>query len=242
MKVVEVFKSIQGEGLYMGVPTLFVRLAGCNYACDWCDTKYSWDVDGAKEYTPEELFAEIVKMGGRDSNVCFTGGEPLLQQDELNVVVPWLHARPGISTMIETNGSIIPKGPVCRIKHWVISPKLQYITGEELVDGILSTFLYGDVQLKFVVSSKADVIDVDSFLIPIRKQSFRGKWCPYPVIIQPERYEAAKARDVSFGVGRGLYLEFMKQIISWCHDHLTQCNWRVLPQLHYLLYGDERGI
>ena len=254
MKVIEIFKSIQGEGLYIGSPMVFVRLAGCNYTCPWCDTKYSWDVDSGDEYTPDELYSKILEIGGYDNfNVCFTGGEPMLQQDEIGKLIPWLHSKWWISTHIETNGSIIPKGPIRRIKHWVISPKLRYITAKEMIEGILSVYLYGDVQLKFVVSSKADIIDVNEFIQNFRERSYRGNRIRYPIIIQPERYEASNIDGldavlicdddwVEQSVHKGMYLRSMEQIIGWCNDHLTNCNWRVLPQLHYLIWGDKRGV
>ena len=77
MKVLEVFKSIQGEGFNMGLPATFVRFAGCNLSCPWCDTKESWDDSNTTDYALEDLVSEILKQ--ETEIVVLTGGEPTLQ-------------------------------------------------------------------------------------------------------------------------------------------------------------------
>ena len=87
----EVFTTIQGEGVSAGVPSTFVRLSLCSLRCVWCDTKFTWDWE---RYDPR---VEIVRLdvpevtrrvlAGGTRNVVITGGEPLLQQEEV--------ARPG---------------------------------------------------------------------------------------------------------------------------------------------------
>src|ERR1041384_8799326 len=81
MRIAEIFHSIQGEGKLVGVPSAFVRVAGCNLRCTWCDTPYaSWDAgsEGARERTPEEILAEILAMTGSPRHVVLTGGEPMM--------------------------------------------------------------------------------------------------------------------------------------------------------------------
>ena len=75
MRITETFTSLQGEGLKMGVPTYFIRTAGCNLDCSWCDTKYAFG-----EGTERDI-RDLVR-GCNVSHVCVTGGEPMLQ-DEL---------------------------------------------------------------------------------------------------------------------------------------------------------------
>jgi 7-carboxy-7-deazaguanine synthase len=101
MKVCEVFKSIQGEGKNQGKPSTFIRLAGCNLRCSWCDTRYAQE--GGEEMTTDEIFSRVI--GLRGLLVCITGGEPLLQGKELLPLLArlWEH---GFSIEIETNGTI----------------------------------------------------------------------------------------------------------------------------------------
>ena len=75
MRICESFKSIQGEGLMMGMPTFFVRTVGCNLSCAWCDTRYS--MVGGKDMSLEEIMDSIGECG----HVCVTGGEPMLQPE-----------------------------------------------------------------------------------------------------------------------------------------------------------------
>ncbi len=100
MRVIEVFHSIQGEGVLTGVRTSFVRTARCNLRCRWCDTAYSFGP--GKERSIPSLLAEVRRH--RTRNVCLTGGEPLLQSASLELVRA-LGAR-GYSTVIETGGSL----------------------------------------------------------------------------------------------------------------------------------------
>ncbi|MFZ5986095.1 MAG: radical SAM protein [Bacillota bacterium] len=98
MKVNEIFLSIQGESLSSGFPTIFVRFAGCNLRCSYCDTAYAYE--SGKEMTPFSVFEEIKKLHYK--RICLTGGEPLLQRDLgelLGLVDDYI-------VTIETNGSV----------------------------------------------------------------------------------------------------------------------------------------
>jgi 7-carboxy-7-deazaguanine synthase len=80
MQITEIYKSLQGESTYAGLPCVFVRLTGCNLRCTWCDTEYSFY--GGKKMTAEQVLAEVERLspGGL---VEITGGEPMLQEREL---------------------------------------------------------------------------------------------------------------------------------------------------------------
>ena len=101
MKIADIFRSVQGEGSNQGRPCLFIRLAGCNLKCHWCDTPESRS--GGKEMSLDSILEQV-----RRSNppyVCITGGEPLLQADELETLITSLNKR-GMFIDIETNGTI----------------------------------------------------------------------------------------------------------------------------------------
>ena len=98
MVVTEIFKSIQGESTFAGLPCVFIRLTGCNLRCHWCDTAYAFH--GGQQMTPDEVLARVQELGG--NLVEFTGGEPLMQKE----VVP-LSGRllaQGRRVLIETSG------------------------------------------------------------------------------------------------------------------------------------------
>ena len=99
MVVTEIFKSIQGESTYAGLPCVFVRLAGCNLRCHWCDTAYAFH--GGQPMSPEEIFARVRQLGGR--LVEFTGGEPLLQRQEVIPLAERLLTE-GYRVLMETSG------------------------------------------------------------------------------------------------------------------------------------------
>jgi len=102
LRIAEVFASLQGEGLRQGEPTVFVRLAGCNLRCAWCDTKSAWR-GGAEVPVAGVLMAvRAVRQTFSATWVCLTGGEPLLQD-----VGPLIRAlrRDGFRVQVETNGT-----------------------------------------------------------------------------------------------------------------------------------------
>ena len=99
LKVNEMFPSIQGEGIYIGVPMFFIRLTGCNLRCKWCDTQYAF-YEG-KDMEIEEIVKEANKSGLRW--ICLTGGEPLLQKDVYKLIYRLMDEH---NVLIETNGSI----------------------------------------------------------------------------------------------------------------------------------------
>jgi 7-carboxy-7-deazaguanine synthase len=99
MLVTEIFKSIQGESTFAGLPCIFVRLTGCNLRCHWCDTAYAFY--GGKQMAPQEVLEGIHKMGAK--RVEFTGGEPLLQEKEVVPLAAQLIGE-GYQVLIETSG------------------------------------------------------------------------------------------------------------------------------------------
>ncbi len=98
MVVTEIFKSIQGESTYAGLPCVFVRLTGCNLRCHWCDTAYAFY--GGQKMSVEEVLARLRPMG--EKLVEITGGEPLLQK-EVYPLTEQLLAE-GYQVLIETSG------------------------------------------------------------------------------------------------------------------------------------------
>src|SRR6184192_4274261 len=111
MNVMEIYRSVQGEGSLLGVPTTFVRFFACNLRCSWCDTKYSWSErdGGTWETISSQEIAERVHVLGAQ-HVVLTGGEPALQKD-LAQLAQILKAQ-GCHLTVETNATIFPAGAV----------------------------------------------------------------------------------------------------------------------------------
>ncbi len=100
LKVNEIFKSIQGESTFAGLPCAFIRLAGCNLRCAYCDTAYAYEE--GQEWSVSDLIIRIAEYGCK--LVEITGGEPLLQNETHNLAKNLI--RQGFKVLIETNGSL----------------------------------------------------------------------------------------------------------------------------------------
>jgi 7-carboxy-7-deazaguanine synthase len=101
MQITEIYKSLQGESTYAGLPCVFVRLTGCNLRCSWCDTEYSFY--GGRNMTSEEIFDEVERLTPNGGLVELTGGEPMLQERELIPFMEKLIAT-GFTVLLETSG------------------------------------------------------------------------------------------------------------------------------------------
>ena len=153
MKVVEIFKSIDGEGIRVGYPVTFIRLAGCNLRCNYCDTKYSYEDEKFTEMTPQEIYIKVYKLGGK--RITLTGGEPLIHKD-VKVLVDLLIQK-GYEVNIETNGSVditlfLDKHTIITMDYKCASSDME---DKMLLDNI-SKLRKQDV-LKFVVSDDKDL-------------------------------------------------------------------------------------
>lgn len=113
MQITEIYKSIQGESTYAGLPCVFVRLTGCNLRCKWCDSEYTFT--GGHRMTLEEVETEVESLSPRGGLVEITGGEPMLQERELVPLMQRL-LRSGYTVLLETSGERplehVPKGVI----------------------------------------------------------------------------------------------------------------------------------
>jgi 7-carboxy-7-deazaguanine synthase len=81
MQITEIYKSLQGESTYAGLPCVFVRLTGCNLRCSWCDSEYTFQ--GGRKMTADQVWNEVNRLSPNGGLVEITGGEPMLQEREL---------------------------------------------------------------------------------------------------------------------------------------------------------------
>jgi len=101
MQITEIYKSLQGESTYAGLPCVFVRLTGCNLRCTWCDSEYTFN--GGVKMTQEQILNEVTNLSPRGGLVEITGGEPMLQEGELVHLMRDLLDR-GYKVLLETSG------------------------------------------------------------------------------------------------------------------------------------------
>jgi len=172
MRVSEIFKSIQGEGKRAGEVSVFVRLAGCDLRCWWCDTPYALKKTQGREMTPAEIVEKIGKY--HCEAVVVTGGEPLIWPETPTLLYELKKQAKFIT--LETNAT--QYRPVeCDLVS--ISPKLasaisdkpehaNHIAGHERawlnIEAIQSFIDNHKVQLKFVVDREQDIDDVEEIL------------------------------------------------------------------------------
>ncbi|MBN1939519.1 MAG: 7-carboxy-7-deazaguanine synthase QueE [Candidatus Aminicenantes bacterium] len=117
LRIAEIFAGVQGEGLRLGRPTIFIRLSGCNLRCPFCDTKNAWQ--GGRPMSVAAIGTRVKSLRGRRPGdwICLTGGEPLDQ--DIGPLVERLH-RSGFRIQVETNGTIPSDAAI----DWVtVSPK-----------------------------------------------------------------------------------------------------------------------
>lgn len=213
MKISEIFYSIQGEGIEMGMPTVFVRLFACDLRCSWCDTMYAVEGKDFRELSVIEVLEKVEKWDCK--RVCITGGEPLIQRKEAEALAELLAGR-GYSILLETSGHKMPPG-VFWTESCVISMdcKCPGSGMHDRMDFTLYTKLRPSDQLKFVIRDEADYDYARGVLY---KYDIKAN-----IIFQP-----AGGLDTA-------------RITHWAlRDSLGGV--RVLPQLHKLLWGDKRGV
>jgi 7-carboxy-7-deazaguanine synthase len=154
LKVYSIFKSLQGEGLLMGIPTVFIRLAGCPLRCSWCDTAEARTSPG-KPMTVEQILVEVEKT--RLSYVCLTGGEPLMQEESITLINK-LTAK-DYFVQLETSGAISLEEVPCS-ENVMISMDIKCpSSGEhEKMDFSNLELLSQYDQLKFVIKDEGDYL------------------------------------------------------------------------------------
>ncbi len=229
MLVMEIYRSIQGEGTLMGVPTTFVRFFACNLRCSWCDTRYSWSVREGGTWTtlsPQAVAEEIADQGAR--HVVLTGGEPTLQKDLLQLAT--LLKGQDYHLTIETNATIVPEPLLPLIDLWSLSPKLSSAGEDYLRPAAITQFLtrlrVEQQQWKFVIADDADEQLLRRLLnsYPL----FRER--QVPIVLQPE---GARAQED--------YPRTMEQLAERLRDPFWDAyNVRALPQLHVIIWGRKR--
>jgi organic radical activating enzyme len=219
-----VFHTIQGEGVSIGRSAVFLRLHFCNLACDWCDTKYTWDTSKkefwqeSQDWSIDQTVAKITQF--QANRLVVTGGEPLIQQKGLEQVVKRLD---GWNTELETNGTLAPDEFLAENVQFNVSPKLAHSANSKIRrfrPEVLKTFNALDkTTFKFVAKGPSDFEEIDQIVDECNLD-------PEKMIIMPEGTTPDALREHGLAI----------------IDSVKARNWRMLPRFHVMLWGNQRGI
>jgi len=227
LRIAEIFTSLQGEGAWLGVPSVFVRVSGCNLRCSWCDTPYaSWSPEGPV-MSVEEIVGEVLAGGAR--HVVLTGGEPLLFEPIVALADRLREA--GRTITVETAGTLY-RDLACDLMS--ISPKLANSTPDdptwrdrhekdrtrpEVLRRLLATYPY---QIKFVVDPEGeldrDLAEIEEVLAAIDAD-------PERVFLMAEGTDGETLR------------RRQRALVEVC----LATGYRLAPRLHVDLFGNTRG-
>lgn len=231
IRISEIFgPTIQGEGALIGQPTVFVRTGGCDYRCVWCDTPHAVDSEYREEWKPmsaEEVFGRVKDLsGGKPLLVTLSGGNPAIQP--LGDLIH-MGQNEGYTFALETQGSIAqdwfadldvltlsPKPPSSEMKtDWAVLNQCIEAAGEG-----------PEIAMKIVVFDKADYDYA---------QGVAKRYPDIPLYLQPGNHQIEGAADIN-----GL-----NERMLWLTEQITKDEWfdvTVLPQLHVMLWGNQRGV
>jgi 7-carboxy-7-deazaguanine synthase len=236
--VLEIFgPTIQGEGAVIGTKTMFVRTAGCDYSCKWCDSAFTWDgsaKDEINQLTAEEIWRQLKELGkDHFSHVTISGGNPVLLKN-IGGLVSILREN-GIRIGVETQGSKWQDW-LSNVHDVTVSPKPPssgMTTDYEKLDAIIDNLQRSkDSQL----SLKVVVFNDDDFA--------------YAKVIH-RRYPSVSfylqvGNDDVQGVENVTLVQSLLTKYEWLIDQVVMTsemnNVKVLPQLHTLVWGNKRGV
>lgn len=237
LPVLEIFgPTIQGEGMVIGQKTMFVRTAGCDYSCSWCDSSFTWDGSGKKEIRmmeAEDIWQELKEIGGnRFSFVTISGGNPALLKN-LDALIEILKAN-GIKIGVETQGSKWQDW-FWQIDELTISPKPPssgMVTDFEVLDQII-----GNLEQKTSNFSLKVVVFNDLDYVYAKKVHLRYPAIPFFLQVGNDNITTADNQELLLHL-----LAKYQLLIDKVMDDEAFNQVKVLPQLHTLLWGNKRGV
>ena len=240
----EIFHTIQGEGPSIGIPAVFIRASGCNLHCVWCDSDTTWNFenipwphvkDAHPGYAKYHRTDVIIELDPSDAarailayhcpRVIFTGGEPLLQQEDFLTLTKLIRAeRPECVFEVETNATRIPSPDfLAAVNQFNVSPKLANAGMPESLrinEGALTFFAsLPNAWFKFVITSPADLLEVQTLHTRFRIPTDQ-------IFLMPEGRTADDLNRTA------------PQLAAICRE----LGFRFCDRLHIRLWGDRRGV
>lgn len=231
--VAEIFgPTIQGEGPNSGKKCIFVRVVGCDFKCEWCDSKFAWQKDNNTiNYTVLGLAQELVRRCWKThtSQIILTGGNPCLY--DFKELVGTLH-NAGIKVDIETQGSRFPDW-LCLIDLLVISPKAPSSKQPDVFNNIKE---YISKHPNQHIAIKIPVFDDEDFEFAIKYYDMVQDKENVKFYINVGNDDTTEEGDIS----QRLLLRYAQLIERVCKSNMH--NVYVMPQLHTLVWGNKQGV
>lgn len=237
--VAEIFgPTIQGEGPHVGMQTLFVRVAGCDFKCAWCDSKFAWKIDGSiKRYGTKELADILVQEcnNSKCSNVVLTGGNPCLY--DFKQVIDILHDN-NITVDIETQGSKMPDW-LLDVDLLVISPKAPSSKQPDVYKTVNEYMkLLSSIRQK--VAIKIPVFNEEDFEFAMKYYAlvdyYREKGVDIDLYLSVGNTNTTEAGDIS----KRVLTDYEKLINMVANSYMERVF--ILPQVHTLVWGNKQGV
>ncbi|KHE72886.1 7-carboxy-7-deazaguanine synthase QueE [Halobacillus sp. BBL2006] len=237
--VLEIFgPTIQGEGMVVGRKTMFVRTAGCDYSCAWCDSAFTWDgsaKDEIERLTADEIITRLKDEGGNKfDHVTVSGGNPALLNNLHELIEP-LHEQ-GVEVALETQGSrwqdwftsiddltISPKPPSSKMKtNWMVL--------DEIVTRLKENDRLSNLSLKVVVFNDEDLVYAEEV---------HERYPDVPFFLQVGNDDLEEDKPANLA---SHLLDQYEWLIDKVVDSEKLNHVRVLPQVHALVWGNKRGV
>ena len=237
--VLDIFgPTVQGEGMVIGQKTMFVRTAGCDYRCSWCDSAFTWDgsaKDQIMQLSAEEIWNRLSELGNdRFSHVTISGGNPALLSG-IGELISLLKNK-GISTAVETQGSRWQDW-LAEIDEVTLSPKppssgmeTDWTKLDEIVNRLK------DRPLPYAYSLKVVVFDDKDLAYAV---SVHERYPNTPMYIQVGNPDTTRMDIQSHAL---FLLERYEKLVDAVMQRPELNRVRVLPQLHALIWGNKRGV
>lgn len=237
--VAEIFgPTIQGEGPHVGMKTLFVRVAGCDFKCAWCDSKFAWKIDGSIiRYDTKELADILVQEcnNSKCSNVVLTGGNPCLY--DFKEVIDILHDN-NITVDIETQGSKMPDW-LLDVDLLVISPKAPSSKQPDVYKTV-NEYMKLLTSIRQKVAIKIPVFNEEDFEFAMKYYAlvdyYREKGVDIDLYLSVGNTNTTEAGDIS----KRVLLDYEKLINMVANSYMERVF--ILPQVHTLVWGNKQGV
>lgn len=225
LKINEIFSSIQGEGVSTGVPSVFIRFAGCNLACDWCDSVYAMK-EAPIKMTAVEAKDKICELANTTINVAvLTGGEPLLyQKTEAFIHLLRLLKTYRFRIEVETNGTILPTLEVAElVDQFNNSLKLSNSGVDEVkrIKPRACAFFANNPKtwFKFVIAAEEDIKEVQELQLRFNIRTDK-------ILLMPEGRTREEVRGRS------------QDLVKFCMAN----GYRFCNRLHVEIWSNARGV